>query len=166
MSFIGPVKEVVQRLGAGRPVHDVRLLRDYVADASADTRFAVFVLGAFAVLALILSVIGVYAVVAYATARRTREIAVRLALGADTCRIVSLVMRQGAVWIVAGLLTGIVGARLLTGYVSGLLFKVTQNDVVTFAGVAIGLTAIALLATAIPALRASRIDPMLSLKAE
>ena len=166
LSFIGPVKEVVQRLGAGRPVHDVRLLREYVADASADTRFAVFVLGAFAVLALILSVIGVYAVVAYATARRTREIAVRLALGADSARIVSLVMRQGAVWIGAGLLTGIVGARLLSGYVSGLLFKVTQNDVVTFAAVAIGLTAIAFLATAIPALRASRIDPMLALKAE
>ena len=125
-----------------------------------------FVLGAFAVLALVLSIIGVYAVVAYATARRTREIAVRLALGADTARIVSLVMRQGAVWIGAGLLTGIVGARLLTGHVAGLLFKVTQNDVVTFAGVAIGLTAIALLATAIPALRASRIDPMLALKAE
>ena len=90
----------------------------------------------------------------------------RLALGADSARIVSLVMRQGAVWIGAGLLTGIVGARLLTGQVAGLLFKVTQNDVVTFAGVAIGLTAIAFLATAIPALRASRIDPMLALRAE
>ena len=90
----------------------------------------------------------------------------RLALGADSARIVSLVMRQGAVWIGAGLLTGIVGARLLTGYVSGLLFKVTQNDVVTFAAVAIGLTAVAFLATAVPALRASRIDPMLALKAE
>ena len=126
-SFIGPVKEAVQRLGAGRPVHDVRLLREYVADASADTRFALFVLGAFAVLALVLSVIGVYAVVAYATARRTREIAVRLALGADSARIVSLVMRQGAVWIAAGLLAGLVGARLLTGYVVGLLFKVTRD---------------------------------------
>ena len=90
----------------------------------------------------------------------------RLALGADSARIVSLVMRQGAVWIGGWPADGIVGARLLTGYVSGLLFKVTQNDVVTFAGVAIGLTAIALLATAVPALRASRIDPMLALKAE
>ena len=165
-AFVGPVKDAVQRLGAGRPVHNVRLMSEYAADASAETRFALFVLGAFAVLALILSIIGVYAVVAYATARRRREIAVRLALGADSARIVSLVMRQGAVWIAAGLLAGLVGARLLTGYVSGLLFKVTQNDVVTFAGVAIGLTAIALLATAIPALRASRIDPMLALKAE
>ena len=82
--FIAPVKEAVQRLGAGRPVHDVRLLSERVADASADTRFALFVLGSFAVLAVVLSIIGVYAVVAYATARRTREIAVRLALGADT----------------------------------------------------------------------------------
>jgi putative ABC transport system permease protein len=105
-------------------------------------------------------------VVAYATARRTREIAVRLALGADPHRIVSLLMRQGAVWIAAGLLAGIAGARLLTGYLAGLLFQVTQHDTVTFACVATGLTAVALLATAIPALRAARTDPMLSLKAD
>ena len=165
-SYIGPVKEAVHRLGAGRPVKDVRLLEDYVTAASADTRFALFVLGAFAAVALVLTVIGVYAVVAYATARRTREIAVRLALGADPRRIVSLVMRQGAVWIVAGLLAGIIGARLLTGYLAGLLFRVTQDDAVTFACVAAGLTAVALSAIAIPALRAARIDPMLSLKAE
>ena len=165
-SFTGPVKEAVQRLGAGRPVSDVRLLAGYVTDASADTRFALFVLGAFALLAVVLTVIGVYAVVAYATARRTREIAVRLALGADPSRIVSLVMRQGAVWIAAGLVTGVVGARLLTGYLAGLLFRVTEHDVVTFACVAGGLTTVALVATAIPALRAARVDPMRSLKAE
>ena len=166
LAFVAPVKEAVQRLGAGRPVHDVRLLSDYVADASADTRFALFVLGAFAVLAVILAALGVYAVVAYATARRTREIAVRLALGADARRIVTLVMRQGALWIAAGLIVGMVAARVLTRYVSGLLFKVTETDALTFAAVAAGLAAIALIATAVPALRAVRIDPMLSLKAE
>lgn len=165
-AFIGPVKEAVQRLGAGRPVHDVKLLEGYAADVSADTRFALFVLGAFAVLAVILAIIGVYAVVAYATARRTREIAVRLALGADTARIISLVVRQGAMWIAAGLIAGLVGARLLSGYVSGLLFGVTQTDAATFVSVAAGLATVALVATAVPALRASRIDPMLSLKAE
>lgn len=165
-AFAAPVKEVVQRLGAGRPVSDVRLLSDRVADASGDTRFALFVLGAFAVMALALSIIGIYAVVAYVTTRRRREIAVRLALGADTARIVSLVMRQGAVWICGGLLVGIVGARLLTGYVSSLLFRVASSDVVTFASVAAVLAAMAFLATAVPALRASRIDPMLALKAE
>jgi ABC-type antimicrobial peptide transport system permease subunit len=75
-------------------------------------------------------------------------------------------VRRGALWVVGGLIVGVVGARLLTGHVAGLLFKVTENDVATFAGVAAGLTAIALIATAIPALRAARIDPMLSLKAE
>jgi hypothetical protein len=165
-AFAAPVKDVVQRLGAGRPVSDVRLLSDRVADASSDTRFALFVLAAFAVMALVLSIIGIYAVVAYVTTRRRREIAVRLALGADTPRIVSLVMRQGAVWICAGLLVGVAGARLLTGYVSGLLFRVTTTDVVTFVSVAVGLAVMALLATAIPALRASRIDPMLALRAE
>jgi putative ABC transport system permease protein len=144
----------------------VRLLSDYVAAASADTRFALFVLGAFALLAVTLTIIGVYAVVAYATAQRRREIALRLALGADRRRIVSLVVRQGAFWVVGGLIVGVVGARLLTGYIAGLLFEVTENDVATFAGVAVGLTAIALIATAIPAIRAARLDPMLSLKAE
>jgi putative ABC transport system permease protein len=165
-SLAKPVKDVVQRLGAGRPVSDVRLLSDRVADASGDTRFALFVLGAFAVMALVLSIVGIYAVVAYVTMRRRREIAVRLALGADTPRIVSLVMRQGAVWICGGLLAGIAAARFLTGFVSGLLFRVTSTDVATFASVAAGLAAMAFLATAIPALRASRIDPMLSLRAE
>jgi putative ABC transport system permease protein len=165
-ALIEPVKEAVQRLGAGRPVHDVRLLSEYVAAASADTRFALFVLGAFAGFAVTLTVIGVYAVVAYATARRTREIAVRLALGGDARHIVMLVMRQGTPWIVGGLVTGIAGARVLTGYVSGLLFKVSEADLVTFGVVACGLAAVAIVATGIPALRAVRIDPMLSLKSE
>jgi len=165
-SLIEPVKEAVQRLGAGRPVHDVHLLSDYVAAASADTRFALFVLGAFAVFAVTLTVIGVYAVVAYATARRTREIAVRLALGGDARHIVMLVMRQGTPWIAAGLVAGLAGARVLTGYVSDLLFEVSEADVVTFAGVALGLAIVAVVATAIPALRAVRIDPMLSLRSE
>jgi ABC-type antimicrobial peptide transport system permease subunit len=126
--FIAPVKEAVQRLGAGRPVHDVRLLSDYVAAASADTRFALFVLGAFALLAVTLTIIGVHAVVAYATAQRRREIALRLALGADRRRIVSLVVRQGALWVVGGLIVGVVGARLLTGYVAGLLLDRHRAD--------------------------------------
>ena len=138
------------------------------ADASADTRFAVFVLGAFAVLALILSVIGVYAVVAYATARRTREIAVRLALGADT-RADRLAgdATGGGLDLRAGLLAGLVGARLLTGYVVG---PAVQGHADRCPDLCLcgrrDSTAIALLATAIPALRASRIDPMLALKAE
>jgi putative ABC transport system permease protein len=166
MAFIPAAKETVQRLGAGRPVHDVRLLNDYVASASADTRFALFVLGAFATLGLILTAIGVYAVVAYATARRAREIAIRLALGADAKRIITLVMRQGLAWIVGGLMTGLLGARILTRYVATLLFNVTPTDPATYVGVGASLALVALAAVTIPALRAVRVDPMLTLKAE
>src|SRR4029450_3381513 len=153
----------VQRVGAGLPVNDVRLLADYVTGASADTRFALFVLGALAMLALVLAGIGGYAGVAYATARRTREIAVRLALGADPRRIVSLVMRQGAGRVGAGPIVGVGGGRVLTGhvargYLAGLLFRVTEDDVVPFACVAAALPTVALAATAIPALRAARVD--------
>ncbi|HEY2905265.1 MAG TPA: ABC transporter permease [Vicinamibacterales bacterium] len=166
MSLVPAVEAAVQRLGPGRPVHDIRSLDDYVADASADTRFALFVLGIFAVLAVVLTAIGVYGVVAYATARRTREIAVRLALGADASHIVTLVLRDGAWWTVAGLAAGALGARLLTRYVESLLFQVTPNDPFTLVSVAALLSLVALTATVLPAIRAVRTDPLQALRAE
>ncbi|PYR90633.1 MAG: hypothetical protein DMF84_19470 [Acidobacteria bacterium] len=165
-ALISPVKNAVQRLGAGRPVHDVALLDDYVADATADTRFALLVLFAFAAIAVILAAIGVYGVVAFATARRSREIAVRIALGADARGIVALVLRDGLAWIAAGLLTGIGGALVLSRYLGALLFRIGDRDPITFATVAVLLAAVALLATALPAVRAVWTDPMLALRAE
>jgi putative ABC transport system permease protein len=147
-------------------VHDIRTLDDYVADASADTRFALFVLGVFAALAVVLTAIGVYGVVAYATARRTREIAVRLALGADARLIVGLVLHDGLVWTVVGLVGGLAGALALSRYLSTLLFKVGARDPITFAGVALLLGIVALVATAVPAMKAVRVDPMLALRNE
>ena len=116
MALAPAIDAAVQRLGPGRPVHDIRMLDEYVADASADTRFALFVLGAFAVLAVVLTAVGVYGVVAYAIARRTREIAVRLALGAAPARIVALVVRDGFAWTAAGLAVGVAGALALSRY--------------------------------------------------
>jgi len=162
----GAIKQAIERLGPRRPVQDVKALDDYVADASADTRFALYVLGVFAGLAVILTAVGVYGVVAYATARRTREIAVRLALGADGRRIVLLVLREGALWTLGGVAAGLVGARLLTRYLETLLFRVGPNDAATLASVVVVLAVIALLASAIPAIRAVRVDPMLSLRTE
>lgn len=123
-------------------------------------------LGAFAVLAIALTAIGVYGVVAYATARRTREIALRLALGAHPRSIVGLVVRDGAAWTLGGLAAGLAGARLLTRYLESLLFHVGPNDAATFAGGAFVLAAIALVASAVPALNAVRVDPMLALRSE
>jgi len=165
-ALVPAVQDAVQRLGPGRPVRDVRTLDDYVAEASADARFALFVLGAFAVLAVILTSVGVYGVVAYSTARRTREIAVRLALGAAPRRIVSLMVREGSMWTAGGLLAGVAGALALSRYLATLLFGVGERDPITFALVALLLGAVALGATILPALRAVRVDPMLALRSE
>lgn len=165
-ALVPALKQTVQRLGAGRPLHDIALLDNLVADASADTRFALFVLGVFAALALLLTAVGVYGVVAYATARRTREIAVRLALGADAKGIVGLIVREGAAWTLLGLAAGLGGALALSSYLRSLLFHVGARDPLTFAGVAALLALVSLAATAIPALRAVRVDPMLALRAE
>jgi predicted permease len=160
------IGEVVQQLGAGRPVRDIRRLGDLAAEASADTRFALFVLGVLAALAVILAAVGVYGVMAYAMARRTRELAVRLALGASPRRLVARVLGDGAIWTILGLGGGLAGASLLARQLESLLFEVDARDAVTFAGVAAFLAVVTLAASAIPAYRAARIDPMLALRAD
>jgi putative ABC transport system permease protein len=166
IGIVSPTVSVVQQLGAGRPVRNIRLLEDYVEEASADTRFALFVLGVLAALAVILAAVGVYAVVAYGVARRTRELAVRLALGSSRLRLVALVLGEGAMWAAAGLASGLAGAAVLSRYLESLLFRVGPYDAVTFEAVAALLTAVALAASAVPALRAARVDPMLALSSE
>jgi putative ABC transport system permease protein len=158
------IEREIQRAGVARPLRDIRLLADSVAGASADTRFALFVLGAFAVLAVTLTAIGVYGVVAYATARRAREIAVRLALGADARGIVALVVRGSLTWTAAGAVAGLAGALALSRYLRALLFGVGERDPLTLAGVALLLALVATLAAAIPAIRAVRADPMRALR--
>jgi putative ABC transport system permease protein len=160
------VKKAIEQLGPGRPLFDLQTLDRYVEDASVDARFALTVLAAFAVLAVLLTAIGIYGAVAYATARRTREIAVRIALGANGGRVVALVMRDGAWWIGSGLLAGGLAARLMTQYATSLLFGVTPGDAATYAAVAGLLAAVALAATAVPAIRAVRTDPMLALRTD
>jgi len=166
LAIAGPAKAAIERLGPGRPVFAIRTLDSLVDDAAADTRFALFVLTVFAITAVVLTAIGVYGVVAYATARRTREIAVRLALGADSARIVGLVLREGAIWTAAGVAAGLTGALGLSRYLSALLFNVGTHDPLTFGSVAALLALVALVATALPAIRAVRVDPMLALRSE
>jgi putative ABC transport system permease protein len=165
-ALAGSIKNAIERLGPKRPVIDVQPLDDYVAAASADTRFALFVLAAFALTAVVLTGIGVYGVVAYTTARRTREIAVRRALGADGRRIVELVIRDGLGWTAAGIGAGVLGALALSRYLSSLLFHVGEHDAITYLSVAMLLIVIAAVATAIPVVRAVHVDPMLALRSE
>jgi hypothetical protein len=160
------VDREAQRLGSGRPVRDARTLSDAVATASADTRFAVFVLGVFGALALLLAAIGVYGAAANALVRRTREIAVRIALGAEPRQIFRLAVGETAAWTAAGLLAGLAGAWGVTRYLETLLFEVTPSDPLTFTAAAGLLAATALAAAAIPARRAARVDPTLAMRAE
>jgi putative ABC transport system permease protein len=160
------VKNTVERLGPGRPAHPPELLQDIIDNQRADTRFALLVLAAFAVLALVLTAVGVYGAVAYSTARRTRELAVRRAIGASTLHIVALVIGEGLGWTALGILTGAGGARVLGRSLGSLLYGVSATDPMTFLAMAAGLAIVALLASAVPALRAARVDPMLALRAE
>jgi putative ABC transport system permease protein len=160
------VRKTVEGLGPGRPAHPAESLQEIVDDQRADTRFALLVLGVFAVLALVLTAVGVYGVVAYSTARRTRELAVRRALGASTPHIIVLVMGEGLGWTVLGIVAGAFGARILGRSLGSLLYGVSATDPTTFVAMAAGLAAVALVASALPAFRAARVDPMLALRAE
>jgi putative ABC transport system permease protein len=166
LAVVPQIRQTSQQLGSGRPIRDVELLSTLVDSASADTRFAVFVLGVFGALALLLTAIGVYGMVAHAMVRRTREIAIRIAIGADSAQVVRIAVGETAAWTAIGLIIGLGGAFVLTRYLSTLLFQIEATDALTFAMVAALLAVIALVAAALPAVRAARIDPMLAMRAE
>jgi putative ABC transport system permease protein len=129
-------------------------------------RFRSLLLGTFAVIALLLAVIGIYGVISHGVAQRTREIGVRLALGAQRRDIVRLVLREGMLLTAAGLAAGVVAALAFTRLLRGMLFGVTTHDLGTFVAVSLLLTVTAALANFLPARRASRVDPMVTMQAE
>jgi putative ABC transport system permease protein len=122
--------------------------------------------GSFGALALVLAAIGIYAVLAYSVARRTHEIGVRLALGARSADVVRLVLAQGLRVTGVGVLVGNMGSLLLTRFIRSLLYGVTPTDPATFAGVLLLLAGVALVASFLPARRATRVDPIVALRYE
>jgi predicted permease len=148
------------------PVYDVRTMQDRMHASLARQRFSTLMLGAFAVFALILAVVGVYGVMSYLVTQGTHDIGVRLALGAQRSRIVGMVIRQGMELTGAGIVIGLVGAAALTRVMASLLFGVSTTDLVTFFAVAMVLIAIALLSSYLPARRATLVDPVVALREE
>jgi ABC-type antimicrobial peptide transport system permease subunit len=160
------VRREVQRLEPSLPIYDVQSMEQRVSTATARTRVTGLLLVWFAGVALLLTVIGIYGVIAYAVAQRTREIGVKMALGAARSAVALEVVRHGAAVVGSGLLLGVLTAWSTTGVLRSLLFEVEPTDPAVFASLALFTALVGLAASAIPALRAVRVDPLVALKAE
>ena len=160
------VKQTVWSVDRNLPVSDVLTMDRVVADATAQPRFEMLLLGVFAVIALVLAAVGIYGVISYSVSRRTREIGIRIALGASRIDVLRMVVRQAVVQALAGAVVGLAGALLVSRLMAKMLYGVQPTDPVTFGGVAIVLALVALLASCVPARRATRIEPMIALRNE
>ena len=160
------VVQSVHRVDPTLPVFGVRAMEDLLAASMARRRFALFLMGAFAVLALLLVVIGIYGLMSYAVSQHTQEFGIRMALGAQRRDIVVLALRPGLLLTLSGVLVGLVGAVAVTRLMSSLLFGVSPTDPVTFLAVSALLAVVALVACYVPARRAVRVDPNIALRYE
>ena len=145
---------------------NVKTLNQYVESVLARPRLYAMLVSCFAAIALVLAAIGIYGLIAYTVAQRTHEIGIRLALGATRSAVFARVFRQGALLVLIGLVGGIAGAVALRGLTATLLFGVTAGDPVSYAIAGAVLMSVALAAVAIPARRASRVDPITALRYE
>ena len=165
-SVAAALRRTVARIDPAQPLFAMRTLDELVASNAARPRLHTGLTASFALLALLLGAVGVFGVVNYAVARRTPELALRLALGASPGQVVRELMRTG-VWLYGlGLLLGIGGALLLGRFLSSLLYQIRPDDPFTFAGVGASLLLVTLLASWLPARRAVRIDPAAALRSE
>jgi ABC-type antimicrobial peptide transport system permease subunit len=160
------VRRVVRELDAGLPLFGIEPLTSTVTASIGQQRFTMTVLVVFATVAMILAVVGVHGVLSYSVSQRTREIGVRMALGADGRTVRSLVLGEGARLTAGGVGVGLLGALVLTRVLTTLLYGVGPVDPPTFAGVALLLGGVAILASLAPARRAARVDPIAVLRTE
>jgi len=165
-SVAAAVRQQIREFDPNLPIHRMRPMTALVDASMARQRFAMLLLGVFALLALSLAAIGTYGVMAHVVTQGTRELGIRLALGASNARILAMVLKHGLAVAAAGLIVGLGAAALLTRFMTALIFGVTGTDLLTFvvAGAALAVAAVA--ATFLPAWRASRVDPVVSLRAE
>jgi len=160
------VRREVRAVDRDQPTYGIRTMDQVLASAVGARRFAMVLLGVFAGVALLLAAVGIYGVMAYSVAQRTHELGIRLALGASARSLLGLVLAQGAALTLAGIGLGLLGAAALTRALAPLLFGIGPHDAVTFAAVPLVLAAVALAACALPALRATRVDPITALRTD
>jgi len=163
-SLAAPARAVIRELSPGAPVYDIRTLASRVSDATAQARFSALLLALFAAAALVLAVVGIYGVMAFGIAQRTREIGIRVALGADRRRVLRLIVGQGAAVAAIGLVLGTAIALVTTRVLASLLYDVEPADPLTYVAVIALLALCALAASFIPARRAAHLDPSAALR--
>jgi ABC-type antimicrobial peptide transport system permease subunit len=160
------MRAAVRAVDPTLPIAEVRTLDDVVAASQSRPRFMTLVLTSFGGVSLLLAAVGIFGVISYSVAQRTRELGIRIALGAQARGVLRLVLGGALRLVAAGVLFGLIGAFALTRLLSAFLFGVSADDPATFAVVALALAVVALLASYLPALRATRVDPLAALRAE
>ena len=164
--MIGTIRKTVQGLDPDQVPTDVGTMEKVMATSIHSRRFPMFLLAGFATLALVLAAVGIYGVMSYVVSQRTHEIGIRMALGARTGNVLRLIVGN-ALWLVAlGIVVGAAGAFGLTRLMKSLLFGVVPTDVLTFFVVSLCLVVVALVASYLPARRATKIDPLMALRNE
>jgi len=166
MSFAAAVRRIVAELDKDQAVFDVMSMEQAFSEYVAPQRFWMRLFGIFAALAVFLAVVGIYGVMSYSVSRRTHEIGVRMANGAQSRDVLKLVVGHGLRLTLIGVAIGVAGSFALTRLIARFLYEVKPTDPLTFAAVSIVLTAVALAASYIPARRASKLDPMAALRHE
>ena len=166
LQLVGEVRRAVRDLDGSLALYGVRSLDDVVLESVGQRRFITWLMAAFALLALVQAALGIYGVVSYAANRRVREFGIRMALGAQTGQVVRLVLRHGLMVVGVGLVVGLVASLFMSRLIAQQLYSVSRFDPLTFVGVAIFLTLVGLVASYLPARRATRVDPVESLRAE
>jgi len=159
-------QQAIHSIDATQPISRIMPLESYVGLSVQGRKFALILIGAFAAIALTLSVVGIYGVTAYSVAQRTREIGIRIALGAQRGELLGLLLRQGMLLVVCGVIAGVIASLALTRFLASMLFDVQPIDLLTFGGVVLLLVAVSAVACFLPARRAMRVDPIIALRYE
>jgi putative ABC transport system permease protein len=165
-SVAAAIRQTVHSIDKDLPVTDVETFRDALGESISQERFRTLLLGSFSLMALVLAAVGIFGVISYWASQRRHEIGVRMALGAQRGDVLRLILGQGAKLALIGLCIGVVFAFLLTRLMASLLYSVSAMDPLTYVAVTFLLTSVALLASYLPARRATRIDPMIALRCE
>jgi putative ABC transport system permease protein len=166
VDLIPSLREAVWSLDKDQPLHNLKPMKQILFEATAQRRFTLIVLGVFAGLALLLALIGLYGVLAYAVSKRKREIGIRIALGAQGRDVLRLILREGVLLIMFGIATGLLGAVAAIRLMRNLLYETAPTDPATFAAITLLLSLVTLLACLLPARRAAKVDPMVALRCD